>query len=121
MLLGLPAELGPELDAEVESVVIEMAGKLDRGKIVVLHDSFVNTWLDDFKASLPGQYLDVNTGPSSGTVAAAMAEADTVMAVIVERNLFRSPEWDILAWQSSVGTGILAREPEGRRILLAGP
>ena len=109
MLLDLPPESAPELDAEIESAVAEMAGKLDRGKIVVLHDSFVNIWLDDFKASFDGQYLNVNDGPSSGTVTAAMAEADTAIVVIVERNLFRSPEWDILAWQSSVGTGILAR------------
>ena len=98
-----------------------MAGRIDRGKIVVLHDSFVNTWLDDFKAILPGQYLHVNTRPSSETVAAAMAEADTVMTVFVERNVLRYPEWDTLAWKSSVGNGNPRKEPEGRRILPDGP
>lgn len=108
LLLGLPPDLGPDVDPLPEGEVAAVAALLSLGKTAFVHDSFVRVWIDDFRATFPGDYIVVKSG-NEAEDAQTIAAADTILAMTVERDLVNHVRSGMLGWSFPLGLGILER------------
>ena len=106
MLLMTQLERVPQIDPAPEKVVAVQSAKYDYGATIILHDSFYQTYLDEFQALYPGGRF---FGLSDEAVSESpITTSDTIIVEFVERSFFDRLK-SLLSWNGSLAKAILAR------------